>query len=99
MKKVVYSVTKSGRYDDFPMKGIGYITDNDLLIPCLSRNQKPYIRVFEDCLKNCHPILGRQDEFKGSHYEIRDVEFTRNDGSKETRECEFDYNIWYKYAD
>lgn len=98
MKKVVYSVTKVGRKENYQMKGVGYITDTDLIIACESKNQKPYIRVFEDCIKDCHLVTGKQDEYKGAYYEVREVEFARQDGSIETRECEFNYYIWYKLA-
>ena len=49
MKKVVYSVTRVGRTENFQMKGVGYITDTDLVIACVSKNQKPYIDIaFQD---------------------------------------------------
>ena len=98
MKKVVYCVTKLGRLENLQMKGVGYITDTDLVIACMSKNQKPYIRVFEDCVKDCHLVINTSDEYKGAYYEIREVEFARADGTKETLECEINYNIWYNNA-
>ena len=53
MKKVYYSVTRYGKKNVDSMSGVGYITDEDLIIACSSKEQKPYIRVFEDCLKDC----------------------------------------------
>ena len=53
MKKVVFSVIKAGKNEN-RMSGSGYITETDLLIPAISKNGKPYIRVFEDCLRYCH---------------------------------------------
>ena len=38
-------------------------------------------------------------EYKGGYYEIREVEFEQENGSKETREITIEYNIWYKLAD
>ena len=99
MKKVAYAVTKVGRYESFKMKGIGFITDTDLIIACNSKAGKPYIRVFEDCIKDCHKVIGTEDEYKGAYYEIREIEFERQDGSKEARECEINYYIWYKLAE
>ncbi len=96
MQKVAYAVTKVGRYESFKMKDIGYISDNDLIIACNSKAGKPYIRVFEDCVKDCHKVIGTEDEFKGAYYEIREIELEREDGSREKRECEINYNIWYK---
>ena len=76
MKKVYYSVTRYGKKNVDSMSGVGYITDEDLIIACSSKEQKPYIRVFEDCLKDCYPIAGKTNEFKGKYYEIREVELT-----------------------
>ena len=56
MKKVVYSVTRYRRDDIDKISGLGYITDTDLVIACMSKAGKPYIRVFEDCVKNCLPM-------------------------------------------
>lgn len=104
MKKVVFAVTKQGRYENTKTTGVGYITDTDLIIACVSKNGKPYIRIFEDCVKNCHPIFGRDNEYRGMHYEIREIEFEKkNSGGDntgyETREVELNYSIWYKITD
>ena len=98
MKKVVYTVTKVGKTENTKMTGLGYVTDKDLIIACISKNQKPYIRVFEDCVKECHQIVGRDKEYKGEYSEIREVEFEVK-GAYETREIELEYKIWYKLAD
>mgnify|MGYP003427438200 CR=1 FL=1 len=98
MKKVVYSVTRDGKNELTKMTGIGYITDKDLIIACVGKNGKPYIRVFEDCLKEIRPIHTRPNAYKGYYTEFRKVEFEKN-GSYETREIELEYNIWYKLAD
>lgn len=99
MKKVVFSVTKAGRNEN-RMSGIGYITDQDLLIPTISKNGKAYIRVFEDCIRFCHKIHNETDEYKGTFYELKEIEFeTRNGSGYEKREIEVTYYIWYKLAD
>lgn len=98
MKKVVYNVTRYKRDEIYKISGIGYITEKDLIIACISKNGKPYIRVFEDCIKECHQIVGRDKEYKGEYSEIREVEFEVK-GSYETREVELEYRIWYKLAD
>ena len=98
MTKVVFSVTRSGKSDFAKITGIGYKTDKDLIIACIGKNGKPYIRVFEDCIKECHQIVGRDKEYKGEYSEIREVEFEVK-GSYETREVELEYRIWYKLAD
>ena len=98
MKKVVYSISKFNKFGSNKMSGVGFITDKDLVIACVSQKGNPYIRVFEDCVKNFHAIQGRDGEFKGAHYEIREVEFEKN-GSYETREIEVEYSVWYKLVD
>ena len=63
MRKIVFSVSKVNR--DEKLKGIGYLSEGNLLIPSISKKGKPYIRVFEDVTKSCHPSLHSQDEYKG----------------------------------
>ena len=99
MKKVVYSVTRYRKDDIDKISGLGYITDTDLVIACMSKAGKPYIRVFEDCVKNCHPIPDKPGEHKGAHYEIREVQIDTGKDNYETRELEFNYNIWFKFVD
>ena len=104
MKKVVYSVSRNFRSGSNKLTGVGFITDNDLIIACTSKKGNAYIRVFEDCVKNCHAIQGREGEFKGAHYEIREIEFEKKTSGGEstgyeTREIEVEYSIWYKLVD
>ena len=101
MKKVVYSISRFGKCGNTKMTGVGFITDKDLIIACVSQKGNPYIRVFEDCVKNCHAIPNRDGEFKGPHYEIREVEVETKNGSGEftgydKREIEIEYSVWYK---
>ena len=62
MQKVVYSVAKVNR--DEKLKGIGYLSEGNLLIAATSKNGKPYIRVFEDVTKSCHSSLHSEDVYK-----------------------------------
>ena len=104
MQKVVYSVSRLNRFGNTKMTGVGFITDSDLITACVSKKGNAYIRVFEDCVKNCHAVSGRDGEFKGAHYEIREVEFEKKNSSGEstgyeTREIEVEYSVWYKLVD
>ena len=99
MKKVVYSVSRYRKEEIVKCPGLGYITDTDLIIACVSQKGKPYIRVFEDCVKDCYPVPGKPGEFKGSTYEIREVQIDTGKDNYDTREIELEYNIWFKYAD
>ena len=98
MKKVIYSVSRYRKGDIEKNTGIGYITDRDLVIACISKNGKPYIQVFADCVKQCYPVADKASEFKGTYGEIREIEFEKN-GAMETREVELEYNIWHKFAE
>lgn len=85
MKKVVYTVTKVGRTENTKMSGLGYVTENDLIIACISKNQKPYIRVFEGAVKDCHKVINTTNEYKGAYYEVKEVEFeTKNSSGQST---------------
>ena len=88
MQKVVYSVAKVNR--DEKWTGIGYLSEGNLLIPAVSRKGKPYIRVFEDVTKSCHPSLHSENEYKG--YVTVAYE---ND---EQGYLETDYSIWFKFV-
>ena len=104
MKKVVYSVTKVGRNENTKMTGLGYVTDKDLVVACISKGGKPYIRVFKDCVKECHKVINTTNEYKGAYYEVKEVEIeTKNSSGQSTgfekREIEVNYYIWYKELD
>ena len=104
MKKVVYSVSRTNRYRSTKMTGLGFITESDLIIACNGKSGKAYIRIFEDCVKHCHAVPNRPGEFKGAHYEIRELEVeTKNSSGEstgyETREIEVEYSVWYKFVD
>ena len=68
MEKVIYSVTKVTKQENFKISGTGYITDTDLITTCMSKKNTPYIRVFEDCIKDCHLVDKTTDQFKGSYF-------------------------------
>ena len=59
MKKVVFSITNVRSKSDKKLSGFGYLAEGNLLCPCISKNSKPYIRIFEDVEKRCRPISRR----------------------------------------
>ena len=104
MQKVVYSVSKLNQFGNTKMTGVGFITDSDLITACNGKSGKAYIRIFEDCVKNCHAVPNRLGEFKGMLYEIREIEVeTKNSSSEstgyDTQEIEVEYSVWYKFVD
>ncbi len=96
MQKVVFSVRKAGRQNK--ETGIGYIDGESLCIPKLSKKGKPYIKIFEDCIKR--PIT--EGEYSTTYYEFVTVEYEVENASKtdtvgiETREICVTYYIWFK---
>ena len=102
MKKVVYSISRYKKGEIIKMTGIGYITDKDIVIACLSKKGNPYIRVFEDALQYCYPNTAKDGEFNGSYVEYKEIEVEKESNgyvSLEKIEIEIEYNIWYKFAD
>ena len=104
MKKVVYSVSKQNRSGSTKMTGLGFVTESDLIIACNGKSGKAYIHIFKECVKNCHAVPNRPDEFKGMLYEIREIEVETKNSSGEstgydTREIEVEYSVWYKFVD
>lgn len=108
MQKVVYSVSKVNR--DEKLKGVGYLTEGNLLIPATSQKGKAYIRVFEGVTEKCKPVNEQKNEFKG----YVDVIYTNvpvfksvdhdSDESKEGSyeiidQIETTYYIWFKFVD
>ena len=90
MQKGVYCVTKLSRGgENAKMKGVGYISEGDLLIPQISKKGKAYIRVFADACKHCHQSIEVDDEYHGTYYEIIQIE---------GRDIEMTYNIWFKHV-
>lgn len=55
MKKVVYSVSRFNKFGNNKLTGIGFITEKDLIIACVSQKGNAYIRLFEDCVKTAIP--------------------------------------------
>lgn len=87
MKKVIYSVTRVTKGENQKLSGIGYITDTDLITSSLSKKNTPYIRVFEDCIKDCHQVVNTTDQFKGAYFEVAEYE---------GHDYQINYFIWYR---
>ncbi len=100
MKKVFFTVTKAGK-NERRMSGVGYIlNDKDLLIPVQGNNGKMYIKILEDCIKYCHKAPNATNEYKGTYWEIVEIEFEASNGSGFVKkEIERTYYVWYKLAE
>lgn len=91
MKKVVYSIKKV-RNPDEKLSGLVFINDEGtLLCKCVSKTTgKRYTRAFDEVEQHCHPIIGKENEFKG--YVTMYYEY---DG----RDIEVEYSVWYKIVE
>lgn len=96
MKKVIFAITKVGKNNRTKQSGIGYITDEDLIAALVSQSNKPYVKIFEDCLRYCNKVPGTVNEFKGNYEELIEADLTDDKGRITTREITVNYYIWYK---
>ena len=98
MKKVVYSLTRFKKYENQRRKGVGYITDEDLSIT-IYKNGKEEVKVFEDCIRYCHAVIGTTDQFKGNFTEYECIEIPDKYGAYQTIDLEVEYELWFKIID
>ena len=77
MKKIVYSISRVGRFDTPKMSGLGYVVEGNLLISATSQKGKAYIKVFEGAVEYCHKVVGKENEFKGNFTEYKEVEIEK----------------------
>ncbi len=97
MKKAIISISKINQYGYTKIaSGLGFIAENNLILKCTNRQGKQYSRVFEDCIKDCHPIVNKPNEFKGTYYEIREIDVETKSGNYSTIETTVEYSIWFK---
>lgn len=101
MKKVVFSVTNARNKSDKKLSGFGYITEGNLLCPCISKNNKPYIRVFDEVEKRCRPVQNRTGEFQGyvTMYFTEVPVYREKTGNYDVVDLEVEYKIWYKLVE
>lgn len=99
MKKVVFSISKVNK--DEKLKGIGYIVENNLLVPSISSKGNPYIRVFEDVAVKCRKVGDSDNEFKGYvtiSYENVNI-YNKEKNCYDTLDyIETTYFIWFKFV-
>ena len=97
MNKVVYSICKVN--SSKKLKGVGYLVEDNLIIAATSSKGNPYIRIFEDVTKHCHPVDKEKTEYKGYvtlAYENINV-FNKEKDRYETLDyVETTYYVWFK---
>ena len=63
MKKVVYSISRLSRFGNNKMTGVGFITESDLVIACVSQKGNPYKIQFSQRLSIILPPQSHQYEY------------------------------------
>lgn len=101
MKKVVFSIQNVRSKSDKKLSGFGYLAEGSLLCPCISKNNKSYIRVFDDVVNRCKPLKDRPNEFQGyvTMYFTDVPVYREKDGAYDMLDLEVEYKIWYKLAE
>lgn len=95
MEKVIYSITKLGK-ETVKYTGVGYKSEKDLIIALTGKENKPYVKVFEDALEHCYPV---KTGFSGLFNEYKTIQVEKENHSSENIEIEIQYVIWYKLAE
>lgn len=95
MKKVTYSITRCGK-ESTKFTGVGYVTDEDLVIAMVGKSGKPFLKVFEGVVKACHKS---KYGYNGAYSEILTVEATDKHGAKSQTEVYANYFVWYNFLD
>lgn len=67
MKKVVYSISRLSRFGNNKMTGVGFITESDLVIACVSQKGNPY-KLYIGLIKDLHH-MGETDYLVSDGYD------------------------------
>lgn len=93
MKTVAYSIKKSKSEEK--QKGIGYLVENNLLIPAISsKSGRAYIRQFEDITKYC--FKKEDGSYSGSYEYWAELELKDEKDRITVQEIPIHYYIWFK---
>ena len=86
-RKVKFSLTRYTKNGSYRFNGYGEI-DND--------NLYTYNKVYEDCIKNCHKVINKSNEFKGSFSQFEEIEFINDRNMLVELEVEVNYQLWFR---
>ena len=95
MKKIVYSLIRFRKNGNQKKTGVGYITDEDLIVFAY-KDGKYEKKIHEDCIRYCHLIIGTDNQYKGHFTEYENIDVPDKYGSYQTIEIEVEYALWYK---
>ena len=86
-KKVKFSLTRYTKKGSYRFTGYGEIDNENLYTKD---------KVYEDCIKSCHKIMNKSNEYKGSFYQYETIEFVNDRNYLVELELEVDYDIWFR---
>lgn len=89
-KKVKFSLTRYTKKGSYKFIGYGEIDNENLY----TKN-----RIYEDCINQCHKMLNKSNEYKGSFYQFETFEFTNSRDELVELELEVDYDLWFRILD
>ena len=89
-KKVKFSLIRYTKKGSYRFTGYGEIDDENLY----TKN-----RIYEDCISQCHKMLNKSNEYKGSFYQFETFEFTNSRDELVELELEVDYDLWFRILD
>ncbi len=95
-KKVKYDITKYGKNKTFHFSGIGEIDEENLYTEYQNKAGETVEHIYEDCLKDLHPVLDKPNQLKGGFFEYENIQYENNKGQIINYETEVDYKIWLK---
>ena len=86
-RKVKFSLTRYTKNGSYRFNGYGEI-DNE--------NLYTYNKVYEDCIRNCHKVINKSNEFKGSFSQFEEIEFINDKNMLVELEVEVNYQLWFR---
>lgn len=86
-KKVKFSLTRYTKKGSYRFTGYGEIDNENLY------TKK---KVYEDCIKSCHKMLNKSNEYKGSFFQYETIEFVNDRNNLVELELEVDYDLWFR---
>lgn len=86
-KKVKFSLTRYTKKGSYRFTGYGEIDNENLYTKD---------KVYEDCIKSCHKIMNKSNEYKGSFYQYETIEFVNDRNYLVELELEVDYDLWFR---
>ena len=86
-KKVRYSITRYDHNRSSHFSGYGEIDEENLYTKYQNKYGETVEHIYEDCIKDLHPILDKPNQFKGGFFELSEYN---------GRKVQTDYNIWIK---